>query len=384
MISTQSQGVLRPVEALMASSVGYRFPCAQLQIYWRDRSVFSRAYGSISPGQPCTLTCQFDIASITKLWTTTALMRVAEKTGLDLDAPIYRILSEVSDRRPMQAYEDPLCPGHHISVCSDPDWVDPQQVTWRHLLTHTSGLPPWRPLFRCSSREAAIEMALGTFFCCPPGTQVLYSDIGLIWVGIALERLTGLPLRQVIEDQVILPLGITNTGFRAVAAEPTCEAPANIAPTEDCRWRGRRIWGEVHDENAARLGGVAGHAGLFSTAADLARFGQCFLEGGAPLLTSRSCQQMIRAQVEQDDSRRGLGFALRSSHPQASSFPLSNRAFGHTGFTGTSLWIDPERALVIACVANSVYYGREHDGILPFRVALHQVIVAAIRALETG
>ncbi len=387
MISTALD--LGRVEDLMASSVGQVFPCGQLQIHWQDQVICSQAYGQLQVDHPCTPQHQFDIASITKLFTATAWLRLASQRDLDLEGSVQLLLPEIATPRPLGSYEDPLHPGQWITLSpqTDPmELIDPQQLTWRQLLTHSSGLPPWRPLFRCPNRQAAVEMALGTCFSYPPGTQVRYSDIGLIWIGLALERLTEMPLDQVIQSQVIEPLGLKDTGFRPVSDDPIpqplhWDPVDSIAATEDCRWRGRRIRGEVHDENGARLGGVAGHAGLFSTAADLARFGQCFLSGGLPLLDLSTRDQMIQPHAEQGDHRRGLGFALRSAHPEASSFPLSAGAYGHTGFTGTSLWIDPHHSLVVACLTNSIYYGRDHSGILPFRVALHEAIVSALEIL---
>jgi len=208
---------------------------------------------------------------------------------------------------------------------------------------------------------------------------------------MSIETLTGQRLDAAIRDRVTLPLGLKRTGFRPLPAAAqgspgtpdvpgTLDVPANIAPTEFCAWRGRRIVGEVHDENAWRLGGIAGHAGIFSTAADIAAFGQCLLDGGAPLLSKATVAEMTRIQAEagspHERVRRGLGFALWSADPEASSNPFSQRVFGHTGFTGTCLWIDPERALVVAFLTNEVYHGREGRGIGALRVAVHRSIVA--------
>jgi CubicO group peptidase (beta-lactamase class C family) len=182
------------------------------------------------------------------------------------------------------------------------------------------------------------------------------------------------------------PLGLLHTGYlptsdqgaAALGASLRRAAAANVVPTELCSWRERRVVGEVHDENAASLGGVAGHAGLFSTAAEVAAFGQIFLDGGHPLLRAETVAEMTRLQAEQDTIRRGLGFVLWSPDPEASGNPFSQSAFGHTGFTGTSLWVDPERALVVALLSNDVYYGREKRLIGQLRVALHRAVVQAI------
>ncbi|MCJ7739455.1 MAG: serine hydrolase, partial [Anaerolineae bacterium] len=151
----------------------------------------------------------------------------------------------------------------------------------------------------------------------------------------------------------------------------------HIAPTEFCRWRNRRIVGAVHDENAYRLGGVAGHAGIFSTAEDIAAFGQMTLDGGGELLSTETVSEMRRLQTAGLGTPRGLGFLLWSADPEASSNPFSRSAFGHTGFAGTSLWIDPGRDLTVALVTNEVYNGRSDRKIGALRVAVHRAVVTA-------
>jgi CubicO group peptidase (beta-lactamase class C family) len=185
------------------------------------------------------------------------------------------------------------------------------------------------------------------------------------------DQLAGAPAEHPNHDQYLIP--------------NTQDPIPNIAPTEFCAWRGRRIVGEVHDENTYRLGGVAGHAGLFSSAHDLATFGQSFLVTGQypipntqHLLCPATIAEMTRLQAQDGVVRRGLGFALWSPDPEASGNPFSRAAFGHTGFTGTSLWIDPERSLVVAVCTNRVYYGRDAGGILEFRVRLHRAIVEQV------
>jgi CubicO group peptidase (beta-lactamase class C family) len=175
-----------------------------------------------------------------------------------------------------------------------------------------------------------------------------------------------------VAERVTEPAGLERTHYLPIG--PGWAPADNVAPTELCAWRGRRVAGEVHDENAASLGGVAGHAGLFSTAADVAAFGQIFLDGGQPLLRADTVAEMTKPQHED----RGLGFALWSPDPTASGHPFSTRAFGHTGFTGTSLWIDPERELVVALLTNEVYHGRANRRIGALRSALHRAVVAAV------
>ncbi len=218
-------------------------------------------------------------------------------------------------------------------------------------------------------------MALTTAYAYPTGTQVVYSDIGLILLGLAIERLTDRALDQAVAERVTGQLGLSHTRFLPAGTDHKLD---NVAPTELCGWRGRRVMGEVHDENAASLGGVAGHAGIFSTATDVAAFGQVFLDSGQPLLGADTVVEMTREQASHGNLRRGLGFVLWSPDPEASGNPLSQRAFGHTGFTGTSLWIDPQRSLVVALLANDVYYGRMGRRIGSLRVAVHRAIVDAI------
>ncbi|MCX7671567.1 MAG: beta-lactamase family protein, partial [Anaerolineae bacterium] len=287
-----------------------------------------------------------------------------------------------------QAYKyDDAKPGELVTVTWAADGtsraanVDAGRVTFRHLLTHTSGLPAWRPLYQEGSVEAARRAALNTCFAYPIGARVIYSDIGLILLGMAIERLTGRSLDRVIAQRVTEPLGLKATQYAVTPYAVTPYAVPNIAPTEFCAWRGRRIIGEVHDENAAGLGGVAGHAGLFATAGELATFGETFLTfdvSRSALLRRSTIAEMTCLQAQDGATRRGLGFALWSPDPEASGHPFSEQAFGHTGFTGTSLWIDPTRALVVAVCTNRVYYGRDAGGILGFRVALHRAIVEAL------
>jgi CubicO group peptidase (beta-lactamase class C family) len=215
-------------------------------------------------------------------------------------------------------------------------------------------------------------MALHTFFSYPTGERVVYSDVGLILLGLALSRISGIPLEEAIYQLVTKPLGLS-AHFQPAAPLSSSQ---NIAPTEFCKWRGRRIVGEVHDESAWRLGGVAGHAGLFAHARDVAAFGQSFLD--AALLRHETIAEMTRLQAQFEDVRRGLGFALWSPDPEASSNPFSAATFGHTGFTGTCLWIDPSRALVVALLTNDVYNGREGRGIADLRVRVHQAIVESV------
>ncbi len=379
-------------EAIIGAALGRVFPAAQVVVRQGGETRLSRAYGWLDPDSmslPAELDTLFDLASVTKLFVVTAFMTLVEDGLVGLDAPVAAVLPEFSGERPIRPYDDPLRPGAMVSV----SWegrqaatVDAGDVTFRHLLAHSSGLPAWRPLFREGNPEAARRMALMTSFAYPIGARTIYSDIGLILLGMAIERLTGLGLDEAVRRRATEPLGLRHTRYLPIRGQVDHGAgrkwAGNVAPTEFCAWRNRRIVGEVHDENAAGLGGIAGHAGLFSTASELAVFGESFLAThyairATCLLRSSTLAEMTRLQAQDGATRRGLGFALWSPDPEASGNPFSQRAFGHTGFTGTSLWIDPERELVVAVCTNRVYYGRDAGGILEFRVALHRAIVEA-------
>ncbi len=376
------------VEAVIDKALGRVFPAAQVVVRAGGETRLSRSYGWLDPEtmkRPTGLDTLFDLASVTKLFVVTAFMASVEDGLVGPDDFVSGVLPEFDGERPIQPYDDPLHPGSTVSVSwegAQPARVDAGRVTFRHLLTHSSGLPAWRPLFKAGSPEAARRMALTTGFSYPIAARTIYSDIGLILLGMAIERLTGLTLDEAVYRRVTEPLGLAHTHYaplRGQESETDGQGPANsdVAPTEFCAWRRRRIVAEVHDENAAGLGGVAGHAGLFSTASDLAAFGESFLSGPT-LLRASTIAEMTRLQARVGATRRGLGFALWSPDPEASGNPFSQSAFGHTGFTGTSLWIDPQRDLVVAVCTNRVYYGRDAGGILAFRVALHRAIVEAL------
>lgn len=363
---------------ILKDSVPTVTPALQLVVLQHGKTIYDQAAGWLDPEtrqRPVRRDTRFDLASVTKLFVTTALMTLCDAGQVDLRQPVSTVLPEFSGKRPIQPYEHPLQKNEFVSLCEEGGEIDAGQITFTNLLTHRSGLPAWRPLFRQADAVHARRMATETFFSYPTNQHIVYSDIGLILIGLALERLTGQPLQEVIRDRVLTPLELRHTRYYGL---PQRSSAVNVAPTEFCQWRQRRIVGEVHDENAARLGGVSGHAGLFSTARDVARFGQLFLEGGSPILHAETVAEMSRLHAEEGAVRRGIGFVLWSPDPEASGNPFSQQAFGHTGFTGTSLWIDPVRQLVVALLTNEVYYGRENRKIASLRVNIHRVIVEGL------
>lgn len=362
--------------------IGCDAPAAQLVILQGGRQVFARAYGWLDAEarrKPADLYTLFDMASVTKLFTTTCFMRLVEGGAVALDQPVSSVLPEFSGQRPIQAYEHPLRAGEWVDVNpGGSGQVDAGNITFRQLLSHSSGLPAWRLFKDEPDAESARRLALATFFSYPPGKRVVYSDVGLILLGMAVEKISGQRLDEAIYTSVTRPLGLAHTQFLPVGESLPGIDGENIAPTEFCAWRQRRIRGEVHDESAWRMGGIAGHAGIFSTAGDTARLGQMYLDGGCPLLAAHTVAEMLRLQSEEQDTRRGLGFALWSPNPEASSHPFSQAAFGHTGFTGTELWMDPGRDLVVCFLTNEVYNGREGRSIGELRLKLHRAILEAV------
>ncbi len=254
-------------------------------------------------------------------------------------------------------------------------------VTVGHLLDHSSGLPAHLPLYLDTAGPAAYRARLAQVALeAVPGTRTAYSDLGFLVLGLLLEQAGGAGLEELARARVLEPLGLRDTLFR-----PPVELRARIAPTEDCSWRGRRLQGEVHDENAWALGGVAPHAGLFGSAGDLARFARCLLGGGelegARLLAPETLALFTRRTGRPPGSSRALGWDTPSGQSSSAGSRLGPRAFGHTGFTGTSLWLDPAAGLYVVLLSNRVHPTRA-TGVEAIRGVRRAVADAAVADLE--
>jgi CubicO group peptidase (beta-lactamase class C family) len=332
-----------PLERYLNESVARKaFPGAVVAVGRRDTVLYEGGFGTLGtddsarPG-PTTI---YDLASLTKVvgLTTLAMMLVDEHT-LDLDAPVTRYVPAFA--------------------------AGGDSVTIRHLLTHSSGLAAWQPLFReVHSRAEMFARVNATPLEAPPGTRTAYSDLGAILLTEVVEGLMGHRLDTLLEARVFSPLGMRDTRFL-----PPATLRARIAPTENDPWRSRVLRGEVHDENAAAMGGVSGHAGLFSTAVDLVKFAQLLLNSGRTearahgrteqLVDSATIALFTRAQ-NPSVSSRALGWDTPSAGSSAGT-KLSPSAFGHTGFTGTSIWIDPAQDLFIILLTNRVHPSRNNE-----------------------
>ena len=271
----------------------------------------------------------YDLASLTKVvGTTTAAMVLFDQGRLDLDAPVSTYLPAFSG-----------------------GWKD--SVTVRHLLTHRSGLPAGRDLWRIArTPDEARAAVLATNLECKPGQCYIYSDLGADVLGFVIEAVAGEPLDVFLHDKVFEPLGMTDTFFR-----PADSLTYRIAPTEIAPPRGYPLQGEVHDENAYALGGVAGHAGLFSTAADLSIFAQMMLNGGVYNGVRVLSDTTVALFTRRAAGTRALGWDTADGDGGSGKF-LDSRAYGHTGYTGTSIWIDPERQMFVLLLTNRVHAAR--------------------------
>jgi CubicO group peptidase (beta-lactamase class C family) len=376
------------------------FPAAVVLVMRGGETLFHRAYGSLDPDEnrhPTQVSTLFDLASLTKIFTVTAFMRLVDAGNVSLETAITEVLPEFSGQRSIGPIEDPLSGGWHpVEPPLLGQQIDLAKINFRHLLTHTSGLAPWRSIYRVGAEGDEIPLphqlapdlrarriaAVSAYdFAYPTGERILYSDLGFILLGEAIERLSGMGLERFLQEVLFSSLGLQKVCFNPLAKAVPLE---QIAPTGRCTWRRRMLRGEVNDENAASLAGVAGHAGLFSTAEEVARLGQIYLQkgrfAGLQILHPETVDEMTRQQVAIAGQRRGLGWVLWTPQDCACGSVFGPHSFGHTGFTGTSLWIDPDCDLLVVALTNRVYNGRENlAGIQAFRPRLHELVVEAIR-----
>ena len=367
------------VEAL-ADSVA---PGAVLAIGRHGRFVRLRGYGKLDwteSAGPADTRSIYDLASLTKVvGTTTAAMLLVDEGRLDLDA-------SVVDYLPWWAAGDP----------------GKENVTVRHLLLHRAGLPPFRLFYLEMEGRDAYQSAIGGLeLDYEPGTRTVYSDIGLMTLAFIIETVSGQKLDEFLEERVWDRLGMRDTGFR-----PARVLRSRIAPTEvDTLFRNTHVHGVVHDENAYAIGGVAGHAGLFSTTEDLAVLAQTLLDGGRVAgceppgsgNSERICAPGVAGPVRlvseetvlgfttRFDSRasRALGWDTPGDRSSAGDY-FTRSAFGHTGFTGTSIWIDPELDMFVVLLTNRLNPTRNNDKHVPLRRAVHDLAARAITDLEVS
>ena len=369
--SAQFAQVQRLVEQGMAAET---FPGAVVHVRQDARVVWHHAFGwaAVTPRRRTMRSdAVFDLASLTKpIATATAVLQLVEHGILQLDHPVADYL-----------------PGFEAS--------GKQAVTVRHLLTHTSGLPAWIRLYlRVRTPAEALRYICALSPGAAPGSRVEYSDLGFIVLGELVRACGELSLDRYLDARIAPLVGWRRTRFRPPAAwRPRCvateagnefERAAAGAEGEGFRWRTGVICGEVHDGNSYYLyRGVAGHAGLFSTAEEVGRFGQIMLDFGATphgaVLARRTVAEATRDQTGQLEEARGLGWRCRRGSPFM-GVRASSEAFGHTGFTGTSLLVDPPRALVVVLLTNRVHPRAATTAIETFRAQFHDAVIEAIES----
>jgi CubicO group peptidase (beta-lactamase class C family) len=309
------------------------YPGAAVVVGRKGAAVWEKGFGRLGwtsdAGSVVAERTIYDLASLTKvIGTTTAVMILFDEGKLRLDDPVVKYIPEFTGGAK-------------------------DQITIRMLLEHRSGLPAGRDLWRMAQTpEEARADVISTPLFAAPGQYIEYSDLGADMLGFVVEAVSGQKLDQFLDARVFTPLGMTDTHFR-----PDVSLRGRIAPTELTPPRGYPLRGEVHDENAFALGGVAGHAGLFSTASDLAVFAQMMLNGGTYNGTRIVADSTVKLFTRRAAGTRALGWDTCGGHGSCGQY-LGANAYGHTGFTGTSLWIDPDREMFVVLLTNRVHAAR--------------------------
>jgi serine-type D-Ala-D-Ala carboxypeptidase len=334
------------------------FPGASVAVTFYGKLVALKSFGRFTyepasvPIAPETI---FDLASLTKvIATTTMAMILYERGQLDLESPVTGTLPEFASEDPRRS-----------------------EVTFRMLLAHSSGLPAYEKLFlQASARESLLDAVFKLSLKYSPGSQVEYSDIGFILLGVAFERIAGETIDSFCQREIFGRLGMTHTSF-----DPPPSYREKIPPTADDKtFRKRIIQGEVQDENASVLGGVAPHAGVFSTSSDIATFAECMLTGGSPILRPETIALFTTRESLPSGTSRALGWDTPSA-PSQSGNHFSRASFGHLGYTGTSLWIDQARQLSVTLLTNRTWPDCSNQHIKQVRPRFHDAVVEAIERM---
>jgi beta-N-acetylhexosaminidase len=358
----RAEAQLQPAFDVIERAIADRaFPGATLAVGYRGR-VALHGFGKLSydvKSPRVNGRTMYDVASLTKVIVTTTLVEKLVEgdfhSPLQLDAPVERYLPEWASG-------------------PQPEWR--HRVTVRHLMTHTSGLPPFKEYWRTSKgKQDTLKMIFAEPLESEPGTKMVYSDLGIILMAEIIERLTGRTLDDLAKEYIFSPLGMNDSMYK-----PPTKLWPQIAPTEfDANFRKRLMQGEVHDENAFAIGGVSGHAGLFSTAPDLAAFCQMLLNGGVyahQRILRRSTIAQFTVPQQLSGGTRTLGWVVVTEGSSSGHY-FSQHSFGHTGFTGTSIWVDPDRQLFVVLLTNRVNPTRENHKIAEVRPALHDAVIEA-------
>lgn len=336
------------------------FPGAVLSIVTGEQILYQQAAGKaqLEPEErSIALETVFDLASLTKvLATTSAIMKLIESGKINLHDSIEKYFPEIGQ--------------------------DKENINIYNLLTHTSGYQATVNLWEKKlNYKEKIEYILDIPLEYGIGETINYSDPNFILLGEVVQRVTGKTLQEYTRENIFLPLKMGNTGFNPLDNLEKVNKK-DFAATEYCDRRERMVVGEVHDKNAYYLGGISGHAGLFSDINDLSKFVMMLLNNGifngTRIFSSLTVKTMIKNWTSELDKNRALGWELANNLGASGGIFLSKRAFGHTGFTGTSIWIDPEYNLGIILLSNRVHPSRKNRKIISFRPRFHNFVLAKL------
>lgn len=351
----------RQIETILTTAVSAGvFPGVTTVVGTRDEvSFFNR--GITAPLPEATAVCQdtiYDIASLTKPLTAVATLILLERGFWRLDDAVAIFAPEF-------------------------DVPDKNSITLRHLLTHTSGLAAHEPLYlACRSGNEMLETIAATPLKHEVGGRVIYSCLGFIVLGQLISRVSGVPLDMFLAKELFKPLSMSDTAYPGVA--PVTD-PYRTSPTEYCHWRGKLMWGEVHDENAFAQDGVSGNAGVFSTARDMANFAQMILNkgvlNGTRILSETTVELAGLNHTKGLNEGRGLGWQKKASRLSWFGDLAAQSSYGHTGFTGTSLWISPEQDIFTVILSNRVYPTRDNNLHVRFRSLFNNVALASFSSV---
>jgi len=332
------------------------FPGAVVLVSKNDRIIFEKPFGHLTYDENSASVSNstiYDVASLTKVFaTTTSLMICYDRKLFNLDDTVVKYLPEFANN-------------------------GKEEVTIKNLLLHNSGLPSYKRFYgKYNSAEEVVGELYSIELEYKTGTKTVYSDLGMIILGKLIEKITAKKLNQFCEEEIFQPLQMNCTYFN-----PPDSLKYKIAPTEyDEYWRNRLVWGTVHDENSALLDGVAGHAGVFSTAEDISHLMQMLINGGTyngkQLINSETIQLFTKRYSAQ--STRALGWDTKSVKGSSAGNLFDITSFGHTGFTGTSIWVDPTKKLFVIFLTNRVHPTRNNKKLYKIRPALHNSIMKAI------
>ena len=333
------------------------FPGCAISIGYNGKLIFEESFGHYTydiTSQKVQVNSIFDLASVTKVVaTTTTAMILYDQGRLKLDQKVVDII--------------PAFQGDKKEL-----------ISIRHLLTHTSGLPGWvRFYLQLKGKERVVNEICKTELINEPGTTYVYSDLGMILMQKVIETIAQKSLDQLVKDYITTPLGMKRTFYN-----PDKSLKDQIVPTEISEWHKELVHGFVHDENTYVMGGISGHAGLFSTIQDLSIFCQMYLNGGIydnrRIIKSETVKMFTACQNLVEGSTRALGWDTRSEKYSMAGDYMSMSAFGHSGFTGTSVWIDPVNQVFVVLLSNRVYPTRENRKISTVRPAVHNYAMKMI------